>query len=165
MKDVPFIWKEAQCRTFKSLKHALTHTPILVSPDYTLPFTLCTDSSALGIGAVLMQSFEGQRPYVIAYASRSLNFVGSKYSVTHMEALAIVWALEHIKDIIYGYPVTVYTDHSAILQLFSRKNLNGRFVRWSLTVQKFEPTIKYLPGKANTIDDTLSRNILVAAVT
>ncbi len=141
MKDVPLIWKEAQRRAFDSVKHALTHTPILAFPDYTLPFTLCTDSSALGVGAVLMQFFKGQRPYVIAYASRSLNFVESKYSVTHMEALAVVWALGHIKDIIYGYPVTLYTDHSAILQHFSRKNLNGRFARFYLTVQKFEPTI------------------------
>ncbi len=58
---------------------------------------------------------------MIPYASRVLNSAESKYSVTHLEALAIVWALKHFRDIIYGYPITVYTDHSVVTQLFSRK--------------------------------------------
>ncbi len=33
----------------------------------------------------------------------------SKYGVTHLEALAVVWALKHFRDIIVGYPITVYT--------------------------------------------------------
>ncbi len=56
---------------------------------------------------------------MIAYASRVLNSAESKYSVTHLEALAVVWALKHFRDMIFGYPITVYTDHSAITQLFS----------------------------------------------
>ncbi len=34
-----------------------------------LAFTMCTGASALGIGAVLMQTEEGKRPHAIAYAS------------------------------------------------------------------------------------------------
>ncbi len=60
-----------------------------------------------------MQSVEGQPPRVIAYASRVLNSPESKYSVTHHEALAVVWALQHFRDLIFGYKITVYTDHSA----------------------------------------------------
>ncbi len=137
-------------------------THVIVFPDYTLPFTLCTDTLALGVRDVLMQSFEGQRPHLIAYASRELNTAEFKYSVTHMEALAIVWPLKHLRDITYGYPVT---DLSAVTQLFSAKNLTRRLARWYLNVQKFEPTIKYLPSMANVIADALTHNIPVSVVT
>ncbi len=116
---------------------------------------MCTDVSSLGVDALLMQASESQRPHVIAYASRVLNSAESKYSVTNLEALAVVWALKHFRDIVYGYPITVYKDHSPVTQLFIGKNLTGRIARWHLTVMHFEPTIKYLPGKANTFADAL----------
>ncbi len=47
----------------------------------------------------------------------------SWYSVTHLEALAIVWALQHFRDIISGDPVTVYTDRIAVAKLFHGKTL------------------------------------------
>ncbi len=112
-KGVPFIWHDAQRQAFEFLKHALSHTPVLAFPDYKKPFILCTDASSLDVGAVLMQASECQRPHGIAYASRVLNSAESKYSVTHLEALAVVWALKHFGDIVYGYLITVYTDHSA----------------------------------------------------
>ncbi len=134
----------------------LTHEPILAFLNYSFPFTLYTNASALGIGVVLMQTQESRRPHVIAYASRVLTTAESKYSVTHLEALAVVWALKHFRDIIFGYPITVYTDHTAVTQLLHGKNLTGHVVRWYLTIQQFEPTFKYLPGKANTVADALS---------
>ncbi len=125
---------------------------------------MCTDASALGIGANPMQTEEGKRSHAIAYASRVLTSAESKYSVTHLEALTVVWALQHFRDIIFDHPVTVYIDHTAVTQLFYGKSLNGHLARLYLTIQQFEPTLKYLPGKASTGANDLSRNIPVAAV-
>ncbi len=115
---MPFLWNYAKQHSFTTLKDALTHAPIFAFPDYKLPFTMCTDASALGISAVLMQPEEGKRPHAIAYAGRVLTSAESKCSVTHLEALPLVCALQHLRDIIFGYPITVYTNHTAVNQLF-----------------------------------------------
>ncbi len=47
-KDIPFHWNAAQAKGFEALKQAF--------PDYSAPFILCTDASAFGVGAVLMQT-------------------------------------------------------------------------------------------------------------
>ncbi len=107
---MPFLWNGAQQYSFTTLKDTLTHVPILAFPDYKLSFTMCTDASALGIGAVLVQTEEGKHPHATEYASFVLTFAESKYIITHFETLVVAWALKHFRDIIFGYPVTVYMD-------------------------------------------------------
>ncbi len=112
-----------------------------------------------------MQQVESRKPLVIAYANSTLNAAESPYSITHMEMLAVVWSLRHFRDNIYGYDITVCTDHSAVTQLFKGKNLSVRLASWFLIIDEFKSTIKYLLGRANHVADALSRNVAVASVT
>ncbi len=58
----------------------------------------------------------------LAYASRTLIQTEQNCSTTHTEALAVAWALRHFKDLIYGYPIHVKTDHAAVVELFNQKH-------------------------------------------
>ena len=164
-KDTPFHWDAAQENSFMKLKFALTHAPVLVFPDYTKPFIIYTDASGTGLGAVVMQQDEEGKNRAIAYASRTLSPAEHNYSVTHLECLAVIWALKTFRDMIFGYEIICYTDHAPIKDLFKGRNLSGRLARWYLTIQEYNPTFKYVPGRANTVADSLSRNVQVGAVT
>ena len=81
-KTATFQWTEECQQAFDFLKHKLTSTPILAHPDYSLPFTLDTDASDVGIGAVLSQTHPDGKKHVIAYHSRALTKSERRYSVT-----------------------------------------------------------------------------------
>nr|GEZ80570.1 reverse transcriptase domain-containing protein [Tanacetum cinerariifolium] len=52
-KDTPFIFSEDCIKAFQTLKQKLTEAPILIAPNWDLPFELMCDASDFAIGAVL----------------------------------------------------------------------------------------------------------------
>ena len=60
---------------------------------------LRTDASDFGIGAVLLQEFEGEGRFPIAYASKKLLPREKNYSVIEKDCMAIIWGVEKISQI------------------------------------------------------------------
>ncbi|CAN6700791.1 unnamed protein product [Malus baccata var. baccata] len=81
LKDVPFQFDEECESAFKQLKEKLTSAPIIVPPDWSLPFELICDASDYALGAILGQRKDKQ-PHVIYYASLTLNDAQLNYSTT-----------------------------------------------------------------------------------
>ncbi|GJV19623.1 reverse transcriptase domain-containing protein [Tanacetum coccineum] len=54
-KETPFVFSEECIDSFNTLKRKLTEAPILIAPDWDLPFELMCDASDFAIGAVLGQ--------------------------------------------------------------------------------------------------------------
>ena len=80
-KDAKFIW-DADCqKSFEELKAYLNTSPIMRAPNWKLPFEVMCDASDLAIGAVLRQREEG-KPYVVYYASKTLNGAQRNYTTT-----------------------------------------------------------------------------------
>ncbi|GJT83664.1 reverse transcriptase domain-containing protein [Tanacetum coccineum] len=55
IKDTPFEFDDECQRAFESLKEKLTCAPVIVSPNWNLPFELMCDASDFAVGAVLGQ--------------------------------------------------------------------------------------------------------------
>nr|GEX94538.1 reverse transcriptase domain-containing protein [Tanacetum cinerariifolium] len=76
-------------KAFQTLKRILIEAPIMIAPDWDLPFQLMYDASDFAIGAVLGQRQEKQfRP--VHYASKTMAEGESNYTTTEKEMLAVV---------------------------------------------------------------------------
>ena len=83
-KNASLCWI-SQCQDiFTYLKNALSNPPVVSFLDFTLPFSLYTDTSGSAIGAVLAQK-QGHQEKVIAYASHVLTKAETKWSAYDRE--------------------------------------------------------------------------------
>nr|GEU29062.1 putative reverse transcriptase domain-containing protein [Tanacetum cinerariifolium] len=60
-------------------------------------------------------------------------------------------------DYLYGTKCIVYTDHKSLQYILDQKELNMRQRRWIEFLSDYDCEIRYHPGKANVVADTLSR--------
>ncbi|RVW81296.1 Retrovirus-related Pol polyprotein from transposon 17.6 [Vitis vinifera] len=158
-KDAKFIWDERCQHSFDQLKKFLTTTPIVRAPNWQLPFELMCDASDFAIGAVLGQREDG-KPYVIYYASKTLNEAQRNYTTTEKELLAVVFALDKFRAYLVGSFIIVFTDHSALKYLLTKQDAKARLIRWILLLQEFDLQIKDKKGVENVVADHLSRLVI-----
>jgi hypothetical protein len=72
------------------MKKQLTTALVLAFPDLTIPFILTTDASYQGLGAMLSQIGKDNEERAISYSSSTLKPAQENYSVTQLEALAVI---------------------------------------------------------------------------
>ena len=155
-KDTKFVWAESLQSSFTALTTALCQAPILGYPNFSEPFTLCTDASLVGIGAVLSQG-KAPQDRVIAYSSKTFSKGQRNYSATKRELFAVVYYTEYFKNYLGGSHFTVVTDRRALKWLYSFKESDGLVARWIEKLSKFDFTIEHRAGKLIGHADALSR--------
>ena len=124
-------WQDYHERVFQTLKNRLTSSPILRLPVFQegKPFVLRTDASDIGLGAVVLQDFEGEGRLPIAYASKKLLPWERNYSVIEKECLGIIWGVEKFRKYLYGVEFLLETDHKPLSYMQTAKVLNSRIMR------------------------------------
>ncbi|GJW87650.1 reverse transcriptase domain-containing protein [Tanacetum coccineum] len=88
-KETPFIFSKECIEAFETLKMKLTQAPILVAPDWDLPFEIMCDASDFVVGAVLGQR-KTKHFQPIHYASKTMTEAQAHYTTTEKELLAVV---------------------------------------------------------------------------
>jgi hypothetical protein len=96
-KGVRYEWIEECDSAFTELKRLLTSAPILQVSDMEKDFTVYTDASKKGLGAVLMQDGGA-----IAYTSWKLKKHKELYATHDLELAAVMLALKLWRHYLVG---------------------------------------------------------------
>ena len=119
------------------------------------------DASKQGLGAVLQQSQKNGEWKPICFASRFLTDFEAKYSFNELELLAIVWAIEHFKNYVYGVKFKIFSDHKALMTVLrpnrGNKTFSSRLTRWVDRLLPFEFEVIHVAGRTLGMADYLSR--------
>nr|GEU56625.1 reverse transcriptase domain-containing protein [Tanacetum cinerariifolium] len=119
-KETPFVFSKDCIDTFDTLKKKLTEAPILVVPDWNLPFERMCDASDFAIGAVLAQC-KTKHFQPIHYASKTMTKAQIHYTSMEKEILSVVYAFEKFRPYLVLSKIKVYTDDSALKYLLKAR--------------------------------------------
>ncbi|MBW0509915.1 hypothetical protein O181_049630 [Austropuccinia psidii MF-1] len=140
-KDVVFGMTKKRRDAYERIKFELTNAPVLILPDFELPFKLYIDSAcSQGLGAALHQRqiVDGEpREGIICYISRQLKDSESRYGATQTECLCLVWALAKLHYYLEGAVFEVYTDCTALKSLLNMMTTNTHMLRWQIAIQEY----------------------------
>ena len=126
--DVTFVWEKSEEEAFTQLKEKIITPPILAFPHFERPFILQTDASDYAIGAVVSQKDTANVEHPIAYISRTLKKTERNYSVTEKECLALVYACQIFRPLLFGRELEVITDHAPLQWLQTHKDSSSRLI-------------------------------------
>ncbi|GJX44180.1 reverse transcriptase domain-containing protein [Tanacetum coccineum] len=143
-------------KAFEILKKKLTEAPILVAPDWDLPFEIICDASDSAVGVVLGQR-KTKHFQPIHYASKIMTDAQTHYTTTEKELLAVVYAFEKFWSYLVLSKTIVYTNHSALKYLLAKQDTKSRLLGWILLLQEFDVIIRDKKGAENLAADHLSR--------
>ena len=118
-QEAVFTWDEMANTSFQKIKDliAKSATKPLRYYDQRKPVTVQADASQRGLGVCLLQ--DGQP---IAYASKSLTDIETRYANIEREFLTIVFACQWFNTYVLGRPFTVESDHK-LLEMIHQKSL------------------------------------------
>jgi hypothetical protein len=153
-KGAKFMWTQEYEERCQSLKHLLTHAPMLKIIDPKDDFLMWTDACKEGLGGFLMQGGS-----IVCYESRKLNEHEVNYVTHDLELAAIVHALKMWRHYLLGRKFVLMKDHCGLWYLFDQPKINARQARWMALLSDFDFEIKHIKGKENKVVDALSKSM------
>ncbi|MBW0565912.1 hypothetical protein O181_105627 [Austropuccinia psidii MF-1] len=147
---------------YQKIRYALTNAPLLLIPDWKLPYKLYIDACGEGLGAALHQvQIVNDKPYEvpICFISRQIKPTEARYGASQMECLYLVWALGKLHYYLDGSVLEVITYFNAVGSLLNMKTPNRHTLRWQIDIQEYScnMTIVHKSGNIHKNAGGLSR--------
>lgn len=151
-KNVVFVWTSHHDTAFQALKQALSSAPVLALPNFHKPFSIETDASGKGIGAVLQQD-----GHPLAFVSKALGTANMGLSAYEKEYLAILLAVTQWRTYLQHAEFCIYTDQRSLIHL-NEQRLHTPWQQKVFTkLLGLQYKLIYKKGSDNNAADALSR--------
>lgn len=168
-RSLDTFWEQRHTRTFLKLKQILVSEPILRAPKFDgTAFIIISDGCKDGFGAVLAQRITSQRPsgdtvtsiHPIGFASKRTSPAEEHYQPYLLEFAALKFAFDHFGSTVWGFPVEVETDCTALRDTLLSDKLPLVHARWREGILAYQiVAVRHRPGATNTAADALSRRM------
>ena len=153
-----FRWGQKQEEAFIKVKEILTNPPLLILPDYTKTFYLCTDASERAISAIFCQKADNGELKPLSFSCRSLRDSEIRCNPIHLkECLAVLYGLQVFDGYLRDTPFVIRTDSRAISFMNKNEIMSSKLARWAVTIQSYLFTLEHVPAEQNGGPDALSR--------
>ena len=152
-------WGKEQESSFQAIKKQLASAPVMAHYDVHQDIKVIADASPTGLGAVLVQGKE-EKP--VMFISRTLTEHEKNYSQIEKEGLCVVWALNRLKQFLYGRKFKIVTDNKPLAQvILPMKQLpalaTSRIQRWALKLAEYHYEVEVRRSCQIPVADWLSR--------
>ena len=161
-RDADWTWNSDHETAFKRINEEIKKVVELSHFKRNQEIRIICDASKQGLGAVLQQVQNNGEWKPICFASRFLTNFEAKYSINELELLAIVWAVEHFKNYVYGVKFEIISDHKALMTVLKpnrgNKTFFSRLTRWVDRLLPFEFEVVHVAGRTLGMADYPSRH-------
>jgi len=121
-KNIEYKWTSIENDAFLELREGLKNAPFMDYPTANCKFTLITDTSKSNTGYLLNQESEYGVQRLIACRGRSLHPAERNYTITELELLSIIEALDKYRHYLLGRHFVIKSDHVSLQFLNSLKD-------------------------------------------
>jgi hypothetical protein len=153
---------------FCCLREAIRKASSLVYEDPALGIYVGVDASDVGVGAWRAQKkkmykhlkddeLREEHLEFIEFISKAFPGGRNYASATMKELQGLIYAFKKFMPHLQGRKFIVFTDHRALVHLFTKKEPSALFHRWIDLLLLLDFTVIHWPGLDNTIADSLSR--------
>ncbi|MBW0521098.1 hypothetical protein O181_060813 [Austropuccinia psidii MF-1] len=148
-----FEMTQGRIKAYEKIRKAFTEDPLLLMPDWNIPFKLYIDACRDGLGTALPQVQiidEKHTEGPVCYISRQIKPKKARFGASQMECLFLVWAFEKL----HYYPdCSVFegiTDCNSMKSLLNMKESNRHILRWKIAIQEYRGNMTILHKEGNT---------------
>jgi hypothetical protein len=160
-KKAPIPWDDDLLEHFEQVKTYIRtcYKPLLI-PDLNRPFTIYSDASRVGCGAVLLQRHPDTNVLTPVSFYSHLWHPPHSYSSRDLEIMAVHKALKHYRHLLRtGRQLEIFTDHKSLTNNLDPDSSTtpAPLAHWLHHLGCYNIAWRWVKGSDNTIADLLSR--------